>query len=35
MVGYVHIVRYADIVNNFKKTKKFNLTTEEHGAFLS
>ena len=31
---YVELVN-ADIVNNLKKTKKFNLTTEEHDAFLS
>ena len=31
---YVELVN-ADIVNNLNKTKKFNLTTEEHDAFLS
>ena len=31
---YIEIVN-ADIVNNFKNTRKFNLTTEEHDAFLS
>ena len=31
---YIELVK-TDIVNNFKKAKKLNLTAEEHDAFLS